>query len=224
MKLTTFCTLALTLTFPWFTRAQSTACDNVTNAGLICCNQALCPENLPLPIEGSIAPHGGTGALEYIWLQLRELPGSMPTWEYVPGATDPTYAPDTLFATAYFLREVRREGCTEWLTANIVTLTVLDAGYPACAASAVAQPGEADELATVRISPNPFQEKMEAYNSTDYRLTVQINDCSGKLMREIRVPAGQTTQIETIAWPAGIYVARFKNANGARAARPIVKM
>lgn len=74
------------------------------------------------------------------------------------------------------------------------------------------------------FSPNPFQEKMEAYNSTDYRLTVQINDCSGKLMREIRVPAGQTTQIETIAWPAGIYVARFKNANGARAARPIVKM
>lgn len=101
-------------------------------------------------------PHGGMGSLEYIWLQLRQLPGSMPVWEYVPGGT--------------------------------------------------------------------VQEKMEAYNSTNYPLTVQISDYSGKLMREIRVPAGQTTRIETVAWPAGSYVARSKNVNGAGAARSIVKM
>ncbi len=223
MLLKLICRLTLLLGLPIAALAQSPACDNVTDPGLICCDQTICSGNLPLPIEESAAPQGGSGLLEYEWHQLRIEPDSLPFWDIVPGATDPTYAPDTLFATAYFLREARREGCMEWLTASIVTLTVLATGDPACAASAVEQPGGAGGLTDVQISPNPFHEKIEAHNSSDYPLTVQISDYSGKLMREIRVPAGQTTQIDTGVWPASIYIARFKHANGGQAAWSIVK-
>jgi hypothetical protein len=44
------------------------SCDNVTNAGSICCNQSGCAPFDPGIISNSQLPSGGSGAIEYVWL------------------------------------------------------------------------------------------------------------------------------------------------------------
>src|SRR5690606_35289120 len=78
------------------------------------------------------SPWGGTGAIEYQWLQLLQVGQGPPNWVAIPGATGATYQPGPLFETAYYMRCARRAGCTTFLESNIVTITVQPAGSANC--------------------------------------------------------------------------------------------
>ncbi len=95
---------------------------------------------------------------------------------------------------------------------------------PACAASAVVQPGAADGLAAVRISPNPFQEKFAVYNYAAQAIRVQVFNTIGVLMADLRLPAGQETNVVAQAWPAGSYAIHMTGAAGEQRSLTVVKM
>ena len=107
-------------------------CENVLNAGVICCNQTICEGETPALIYNVQAPSGGTGNIQYQWLQFVQIGPAPPNWVAVQGATGPTYQPGPLNQTAYFMRCARREGCGPFLESNIVTITVLPAGSSGC--------------------------------------------------------------------------------------------
>ena len=107
-------------------------CDNVTNAGLICCNQTICEGDTPALIYEVAPPSGGSGDIEFVWMQLIQMGPGMPAWAPIPGANQATYQPGPLFATTSFMRCARRVGCTTFLETNIVTVTVLAAGTQGC--------------------------------------------------------------------------------------------
>lgn len=106
-------------------------CINVTNAGFICCDQIICEGQVPSAMYGVVAPSGGSGAIEYQWLQLVQV-GSLPVWQPIPGATSATYQPGALFETSRFMRCARREGCNTFLESNIITIQVQPAGGANC--------------------------------------------------------------------------------------------
>jgi len=108
-----------------------TICENVTNAGVICCSQIICEGETPDPIIGTVPPTGGSGVLEYQWLQFIQIGQAPPNWVGIPGATGEDYQPGPLFETAKYMRCARRAGCP-FLESNIVTITVLPAGSPGC--------------------------------------------------------------------------------------------
>jgi len=101
-------------------------CDNITDPGEIGPDQFLCgPGNDPDPILNIESPSGGSGAIEYLWMQ-STIPGpfNIQTWNVIPGATGPSYDPGPLSETTYFARCARRECCTIYLETNIVTIEV----------------------------------------------------------------------------------------------------
>jgi len=103
-----------------------TKCDNITDPGEIGPNQFLCgPGNDPDPIMNIETPSGGSGAIEYLWMQSTIAgPFNVQTWSVIPGATGPSYDPGPLSETTYFARCARRECCTIYLETNIVTIEV----------------------------------------------------------------------------------------------------
>lgn len=104
-------------------------CANVTNAGLICCSQIICEGQTPNLITEISPPTGGSGALEFLWLQLMQVSG-LPVWQPVPGGTNATLQPGPLFETARYMRCARRAGCNNFLESNIITITVNPPGGP----------------------------------------------------------------------------------------------
>ncbi len=106
-------------------------CANVTNAGFICCDQIICEGNTPNTIQGTVAPSGGSGDIEYQWLQLMQI-GGLPVWQPIPGATSSSYHSGPLFETSRYMRCARRAGCNNFLESNIVTITVNPAGGSNC--------------------------------------------------------------------------------------------
>lgn len=107
-------------------------CDNVTNAGIICCNQTICEGDTPTLLNEVQPPTGGSGPIEFVWMQLITMGPGLPTWVAIPGANQATYQPGALFATTSFMRCARRQGCISFLESNIVKVTVLPAGSPGC--------------------------------------------------------------------------------------------
>ncbi len=107
-------------------------CENVLNAGVVCCNQTICEGETPALLYNVQSPSGGSGQIEYQWLQLIQVGQAPPNWVAVQGANGPTYQPGPLFETAYFMRCARRAGCTTFLESNIVTITVQPAGSQNC--------------------------------------------------------------------------------------------
>ena len=104
-------------------------CDNFLSGGEICCDQVLCGAgSVADPITSVSAPTGGSGTIEYLWMMTTN-PGPFDpnTWTVIPGATDVSYAPGAIFQTTYFARCARREGCTGYLEANIITIEIKDA-------------------------------------------------------------------------------------------------
>ncbi len=104
----------------------SDTCQNVTYPGQICCDQVLCGPGLtPDPIVETLPPVGGTGPLEYMWLYHYE-PGPFDPsiWTPIPGAYGPNYQPGPLDQTTYFVRCVRRVGCTTWFETNMIEIVV----------------------------------------------------------------------------------------------------
>jgi len=107
-------------------------CENVTYPGNICCAQTICEGDVPAALYESVPPIGGSGPLQYLWMQLVQMGPGAPTWVGIPGATQIGYQPGALYETSYFMRCVRRQGCENFLESNIVTITVLPAGSPGC--------------------------------------------------------------------------------------------
>ncbi|MBK8923602.1 MAG: T9SS type A sorting domain-containing protein [Saprospirales bacterium] len=107
-------------------------CQNVTNAGTVCCAQTICEGETPALLYETVPPSGGVGNLIYLWMQLVQVGAAPPTWMAIPGATAPSYQPGPLYETAYFIRCVRRENCPNFLETNIVQITVLPAGSSNC--------------------------------------------------------------------------------------------
>ncbi|MEO6039920.1 MAG: SdrD B-like domain-containing protein, partial [Saprospiraceae bacterium] len=111
----------------------TTICDNVLNAGVICCNQTICEGDVPAPLVPVQAPSGGSGPIQYQWVQLLLTPPSpTPDWVAIPGATSASYQPGALFETSFFMRCAKRQGCFVFLESNIVTITVKPSGSPGC--------------------------------------------------------------------------------------------
>jgi hypothetical protein len=109
-----------------------TICVNLSAPGSICCNQTICEGDTPAPLFESAPPLGGSGTIEYLWMTLVQVGGAPPTWVGIPGATSQGYQPGPLNQTSYFMRCARREGCGPFLESNVITITVLPAGDPAC--------------------------------------------------------------------------------------------
>ncbi|MBU6340801.1 MAG: T9SS type A sorting domain-containing protein [Bacteroidetes bacterium] len=107
-------------------------CTNIMFAGVVCCDQEICEGETPAPFYSVQAPTGGTGNIQYQWLQLVNQGQGQPVWVGIPGANGPTYQPGPLFTTTYFMRCARREGCISFLESNVVKVTVKQAGSPGC--------------------------------------------------------------------------------------------
>ncbi|RMF25520.1 MAG: PKD domain-containing protein, partial [Bacteroidetes bacterium] len=107
------------------------ACDNVTSGGQVGFSEQLCGMGAdPAEIIELVPPMGGFGALEFQWLQsdipVFNGPGD-PNWAPIPGATQATYDPGPLNQTTYYIRCVRREGCTEFAgESNIVEKEIVE--------------------------------------------------------------------------------------------------
>lgn len=107
-------------------------CNNVLYAGTICCDQVICEGDIPAALYGSTSPSGGSGPLEYLWMEYIQVGPSNPQWYPIVGATNSTYQPGALTQTSFFMRCVRRQNCLTFLESNIVTITVNPAGSPGC--------------------------------------------------------------------------------------------
>jgi SdrD B-like domain/SprB repeat/Secretion system C-terminal sorting domain len=100
-------------------------CNNVTFGGTVCCNQASNVPFDPQPIVETAAPAGGTGAFEYQWLYTNNpYNTNYSQWNMVPGGTNKDYDPGFVSATTFYVRCVRRAGCTDMKESNIVVVTV----------------------------------------------------------------------------------------------------
>ena len=107
-------------------------CDNITDAGTLCCGQNLCaPGEQPTIITSSADAMGGTGTLEYAWMY-SELPGPFDpsTWTLLANSNAPEYIPAPLNVTTHFIRLGRRSGCTDFVESNIIEITVNDFVLP----------------------------------------------------------------------------------------------
>jgi hypothetical protein len=109
-----------------------TICQNVTYPGAICCDQTICEGETPALLFENAPPVGGSGPLQYLWMEYVQVGQAPPAWVGIPGTNSPTYQPGPLTKTSYFMRCVRREGCENFKETNIVTITVLPSGAPGC--------------------------------------------------------------------------------------------
>ncbi|MGD1845631.1 MAG: T9SS type A sorting domain-containing protein, partial [Salibacteraceae bacterium] len=104
------------------------ACCNITDGGQIGYSQGFCGGFDPAPLQNVVAPSGGIGTIEYVWLQS---PVNVPNvigntnWTVVPGANGISYDPGFLTQTTYFIRCARRDGCSLYIgESNIVGIYV----------------------------------------------------------------------------------------------------
>jgi hypothetical protein len=107
-------------------------CDNVTDAGEICCDQAVCaPGDQPALFTELTAPIGGSGNLEFVWMFSDQTAIFDPmTWDVVPNANNADLLPTPLSSTTYFIRRVRRSGCSQFFQSNVVEVFVNDFPTP----------------------------------------------------------------------------------------------
>ena len=91
-----------------------TACDNVTNGGVIAGAENKCGPYNPTTITSTTAASGGSGGtIEYIWI--KNSSASMTGATTIAGATGLTYNPPTIHKTTYYRRCARRSvGCTDY--------------------------------------------------------------------------------------------------------------
>lgn len=105
------------------------ACDNVTDAGKI---GKTCVDG-KINLTNITSPSGGSGALEYLWLKSTVgCPPNAPN-QVVPNSNSPTLTIGHITQKTYYLRCVRRVGCTkdsEFIESNCMVV------YPnSCASS-----------------------------------------------------------------------------------------
>ncbi|MDO8369011.1 MAG: SdrD B-like domain-containing protein [Saprospiraceae bacterium] len=160
-----------------------TICENITNAGVICCSQTICEGETPAPIIETVPPVGGSGQLQYLWMQFIQIGQAPPQWVAIPGATGANYQPGPLFETAKFMRCARREGCP-FLESNIVIITVLPAGSPGCEGFnmnfTVDQTGTSSVLMNWTTLPEETEYSYTAQHSTNLQVWNNLETIIGK--------------------------------------------
>lgn len=98
-------------------------CDNVTEAGEICCNDKIClPADSPVLLSEVQAAGGGSGDIFYQWYQTHNDQAFDPgTWDAIPGADGKDFHA-TPIETTFYVRTARRGGCVELLPANVLKI------------------------------------------------------------------------------------------------------
>jgi hypothetical protein len=86
-------------------------CDNLTSGGSIGNNESGCGAFNPSNIVNLTSPSGGSGTIEYIWLQSFD-GGSNHT--VIVGATNDSYDPGVITQTTWYRRCARRAGCSDF--------------------------------------------------------------------------------------------------------------
>lgn len=108
---------------------EAICCDNVTDGGEIGTSQTTCSfPYIASFLSSTAAPSGGSGVLEYQWVQ-SNIPSaynpSNPDWVEIPGADSSVFDPDTILQNTYFIRLSRRHGCPDYLgVSNMVSITL----------------------------------------------------------------------------------------------------
>ena len=100
------------------------------NGGQISGNEIICDPFDPQTITSSSLPTGGTGTLEYVWLQSET---GCPTDfnQAIPNSNSPSYNPPLIHTTTYYVRWSRRGPCSDWMPSNCITKTVDECGQSA---------------------------------------------------------------------------------------------
>ena len=113
-----------------FLAFEQTSCDNVTSGGQIRATEitGCLPGFNPGPIVNVTHASGGSGALEYLWMQSTNPIGSTDLgWMIIPTATGADYDPDFISRSTAYRRCARRAGCSSWeIESNIVIIYVED--------------------------------------------------------------------------------------------------
>lgn len=101
-------------------------CEDYSYGGQIGFDQEICPGEFPNTLVSISMPTGGYGATEFLWMRSNiGGPLSNGSWMEIPNSNAPTYDPPQLTQTTFFIRCVRREGCTEFIAeSNIVVIVV----------------------------------------------------------------------------------------------------
>ena len=104
-------------------------CDNVTDAGAIQGAEIGCPDTVfdPAPITSVAPASGGSGALQYLWMQTTTDPdgGGIIQWQPIAGSTAESYDPEPITATTWYTRCARRAGCMDYVAeSNVIEKTV----------------------------------------------------------------------------------------------------
>ncbi|MCF8459257.1 MAG: hypothetical protein K9G46_00905, partial [Flavobacteriales bacterium] len=100
-------------------------CDNVTNAGSIGVAQSGCSPFDPANITSVSDPSGGSGTLQYVWLQSTD---GGTNYTVISGASSSTYNPGSITTSTWYRRCSRRAGCTDYVgESNWLKMTVTGA-------------------------------------------------------------------------------------------------
>lgn len=161
-----------------------TKCDNLMNAGTICCDQTICEGETPAPLVEVLPPAGGSGNLEFVWMQFIQIGQAPPSWVAIPGSHGPNYGPGPLFESTKFMRCARREGCTTYLESNIIMITVLPAGSPGCdqfnSNFTVQQTGQTGVLINWTTQPEATAYSYTVQHSADMQSWQNVASIPGK--------------------------------------------
>ena len=134
-----------------FNENACNTCDNVTSSGQIGYEQSGCEGFDPAEIVSVSLPSGGSGALEYVWL---ESTNGGSSYSVISGANGSSYNPGPVSQTTWYRRCARRTGCTSYVgESNWVQITVDDCIAPP--SSPICQSG--DYLWTNDIDVNNLQ-------------------------------------------------------------------
>jgi hypothetical protein len=114
-------------------------CNNVVNPGTITGNQTFCAQSELTAITESSAPTGGSGALEYMWMYSTETSVfNANTWRSITVNAPNLNDLPQINTTTYFIRCVRRAGCSEFKESNVVTKTpIVNSTYEAPATACI---------------------------------------------------------------------------------------
>ncbi len=114
-------------------------CNNITTAGTIGTNQSACTSLDPTPFTSTADASGGTGgSIEYQWYKSTTVAtylGNEAQWTAIAGATALTYDAPSVSVTTYFVRLAKRTACTNWLAANIITITITPVNHTVTASN-----------------------------------------------------------------------------------------
>ncbi|MEM7367885.1 MAG: SdrD B-like domain-containing protein [Bacteroidota bacterium] len=108
-------------------------CDNITGGGSINGGDVTCITPFdPDPLTNNNLPSTGTGALEFLWLKTTDPSLPQNQWTQIPNSNSQDYDPGPISETTYFLRCVRRAGCTSYRESNSVVIEVVEGAHSLC--------------------------------------------------------------------------------------------